>query len=82
MLRGEGEGGKRVKARPACTDPEDRERPWTAARTMEVLGQCPPRHCVATSVFRSCSVAESQGQCPVALLLSNLCFGSCLIGVV
>ena len=47
-------------------------RPWTAARTMEVLIKAvSPRHCAATSVlttqllFQLPCWAESQGQCPL-----------------
>ena len=37
----EWEGDDRVKARLAETDRKRPERPWTAARTMEVLRRCP-----------------------------------------
>ena len=37
---GGGGGGERVKARP-CHRPGRPRRPWTAARTMEVLKWCP-----------------------------------------
>ena len=37
----EWEGDDRVKARLAETARKRRERPWTAARTMEVLRRCP-----------------------------------------
>ena len=35
------EGDERVKARPRSTARKRPERPWTAARTMEVLRRCP-----------------------------------------
>ena len=53
------EGDDRVKARPRKPPEKDR-RPWTAARTMEVLRRCPLAiaqrlvHCatvVSTAVF-------------------------------
>ena len=46
-----GEEGERVKARPRKPTEKRPERPWTAARTMEVLIKAvsPPRHC-ATAV--------------------------------
>ena len=37
----EWEGGERVKGSTAETARKRPERPWTAARTMEVLRQCP-----------------------------------------
>ena len=37
----EWEGGERVKGSTAETTPKRPERPWTAARTMEVLRRCP-----------------------------------------
>ena len=67
--------GEGVKADTARKRPE---RPWTAARTMEVLIKAvSPRHCAATSAPRSCCFteqpcwAESQGQCPL-----HCCWGT------
>ena len=36
-----GEEGERVKARPRIPPEKRPERPWTAAKTMEVLRRCP-----------------------------------------
>ena len=52
------------------------ERPWTAARTMEVLIKAvSPRHCPATSALRNCCfnchAGQSQGQCPL-----HCCWGT------
>ena len=43
LIRGgdRGEEGERVKARPRIPPEKRPERPWTAARTMEVLRRCP-----------------------------------------
>ena len=38
---GGGGGDERVKARPRIPPEKNPERPWTAARTMEVLRRCP-----------------------------------------
>ena len=38
------------------------ERPWTAARTMEVLRAVSPRHCAATSALRNCCFKCRAGQ--------------------
>ena len=71
---GGGGGGGRVKARPRIP-PEKDQRPWTAARTMEVLRRCPLAiaqrlvHCataVSTAVLDRVTRTMS-----VALLLSN-----------
>ena len=60
--------GRKSEGSTADTARKRPERPWTAARTMEVLRRCPPRHCPATSALRSCCFncrawAESQRQC-------------------
>ena len=71
-----GEEGERVKVRPQIPPKKRLERPWTAARTMEVLRRCPLAiaqrlvHCaiiaVSTAVLDRVTRTMS-----VALLLRN-----------
>ena len=59
-----------MKDRPGIPPEKGPERPWTAARTTEVLGRCPlaiaqlPVH-RAIAVSTAVLGAESQGQCPL-----------------
>ena len=71
---GGGGGDERVKARPRIPPEKDR-RPWTAARTMEVLRRCPLAiaqrlvHCaIAVSTAMLGRVTRTMS---VALLLRN-----------
>ena len=48
--------GRQSEGSTAETARKRPESPWTAARTMEVLRRCPPRHCPATSALRICCV--------------------------
>ena len=65
----EWEGDDRVKARPRNPLEKD-QRPWTAARTMEVLRRCPLAiaqrlvHCAAIAVSTAV-LGQSQRQCPL-----------------
>ena len=62
---GGGGGGRGRKSEGSTADTARKrpERPWTAARTMEVLRRCPHRAiAVSTSVLGQ---IESQGQCPL-----------------
>ena len=52
---GGGGGGERWRKNEGSTADTARKRPWTAARTMEVLKAVSPRHCAATSALGSCS---------------------------
>ena len=65
-MRGRGRENEGATADTARKRPE---RPWTAARTMEVLRPCPPLHCAATSALSNCCfncrAGQSQGQCPL-----------------
>ena len=59
---GGGEEGERVKARPRIPPEKPPQRPWTAARTMEVLRRCP---LAIAQRLAHCAVAVStavQGQ--------------------
>ena len=58
-MRGRGRENEGATADTARKRPE---RPWTAARTMEVLRPCPPLHCAATSALRSCCFNCRTGQ--------------------
>ena len=54
---GGGRGEERMKARPRIPPEKDRrDRPWTAARRMEVsvAKAVSPRHCPANSALRNC----------------------------
>ena len=61
--------GQKSEGSTADTARKRPERPWTAARTMEVLAVS-PRHCPATCAlrnccFKCCAWTESQRQCPL-----------------
>ena len=64
-------GGRKSEGSTVDTARKRPERPWTAARTMEVLRRCPlaiAQRLVAA--LRNCCFncrvwAESQGQCPL-----------------
>ena len=64
---GGGGGGRKSEGSTSDTARKRPERPWTAARTMEVLKRCPLAiaqrlvHCC----FNCCVWAESQRQCPL-----------------
>ena len=58
---GGGGGDERVKARPWIPPEKRAERPWTAARTMEVLRRCP------------LAIAQRLVHCAIAVSLP--CFG-------
>ena len=68
-LLGTGTGGRGRKSEGSTADtaPKRPERPWTAARTMEVLRRCPCAIAVSTAVFGQ-RVTRTMS---VALLLSN-----------
>ena len=74
---GGGGGGRESEGSTADAARKRPERPWTTARTMEVLRRCmSPHHCAATSALRNCCFncrawAESQGQCPL-----HCCWGT------
>ena len=51
---GGGGRGQESEGLTADTTWKRLERPWTAARTMEVLRRCPPHRCTATSALRNC----------------------------
>ena len=74
LIRDGGQNGKgddRVKARQRKPSEKGPERPWTAARTMEVLWRCPPYHCPATcGVFCVCLC----NLCTAQLLFQLLCW--------
>ena len=53
-LLGTGTGGQKSEGSTADTVRKRPERPWTAARTMEVFKAVSPRHCPATCVLRNC----------------------------
>ena len=63
---GGGGSGRKSEGSTADTSRKRPERPWTTARTMEVLRRCPLAiaqrlvHCAIAVLTR----AESQGQCP------------------
>ena len=67
----EGGGDESVKARPRDTARKRPKRPWTAARTTEVLRRCPlaiaqrPVHCATAVSTAVLGQRESQGQCPL-----------------
>ena len=70
--------GRKSEGSTADTARKRPERPWTAARTTEVLRRCPLAiaqrlvHCAAIAVSTAVLGAESQRQCPsVAPLLRN-----------
>ena len=68
--------GRESEGSTADTARKRPERPWSAARTMEVLRQCPHRHCAATSAPRSCCFncragQSHKGQCPL-----HCCWGT------
>ena len=61
MWGGGGRGGERVKARLRADTARKRpERPWTAARTMEVLRRCP------------LAIAQRLVQCAIAVSIAVL----------
>ena len=64
---GAGSGGRKSECSTADTARKRPERPWTAARTMEVLRRCP------LAIVRRLVPcwAESQGQCPL-----HCCWGT------
>ena len=76
-LLGTGGRGRKSEGSTADTARKRPERPWTAARTMEVLIKAvSPRHCPSTCALRNCCFncrawAESQGQCPL-----HCCWGT------
>ena len=49
--QGRGQGGRKRESDTALKRPE---RPWTAARTMELFKAVSPCHCAATSALRNC----------------------------
>ena len=69
----EWEGGERVKGSTAETARKRPERPWTAARTMEVLRRCPLAiaqrlvHC-AIALSTALERGRGQGVCSRALV--------------
>ena len=54
--------GRKSEGSTADTARKRPERPWTAARTMEVLKAVSPRHCAATSAPRNCCFNGRAGQ--------------------
>ncbi len=65
-----GEGGAREWRLDRARRPGRPRRPWTAARTAEVLRRCPlaiahQLVCITQLLFQLLCGAESQGQCPL-----------------
>ena len=56
MRDGDGGGGRKSEGSTTDIARKRPERPWTAARTMEMLRRC---HCAATSATRSCCFVVS-----------------------
>ena len=71
LIRDGDRGGRGRKSEGSTADTARKrpERPWTAARTMEVSRRCPlaiaQRKCTAQLLFQLPCWAESQGQCPL-----------------